>query len=202
MDIKVILQSEPSPDQLDWLDFIAKVVDSLSWPLALVIVALLFRKRITALLDRIRKASYGDAAVEFDEQLESAEQKAAELPPPAEAPPHSEQDSKFERALELSPRLAVLDAWIEVEEAISELASRRGYTTPRSRSGTFAMRQLTREGAIDSRTSQLLDELRRLRNIAAHSSSETEITISDARRFKEISLIVASALSSKSQPDT
>lgn len=65
------------------LDFVAAIVNSLAWPLAAVVIALSFRKKLEALIDKVRRLSWGDKSVELADRLEAVEEKAGALLAPA-----------------------------------------------------------------------------------------------------------------------
>lgn len=182
-----------------WLNFIASVIASLAWPVAIIVVASIFRRHIFQLLGRIRKASYGDAEVEFDKQLDETEPKVAELEtaqPHADNPPEESVDNEFEKSAKQSPRLAVLNDWIKIEEAITSLAEAKGYTGPRAKSFSFAFRNLSRDGAISPDLHEVIAELRSLRNIAIHARSELEVSFDEAQRFHDMASVVTRRIAS------
>lgn len=72
---------------MGWLEFIASVVGSVAWPIAAVAIAVLFRKQIAALLNKIRTLTLGDAVVDFSEKLDKVETAAETAPDLAEPAP-------------------------------------------------------------------------------------------------------------------
>lgn len=79
---------------------------------------LLFRERLRSLMPLLR-VKYKDFETSF--RLGQAEKEAASLPPTAplpEARPTPEEKTKFENLAELSPRAAILEARLDVEEAL------------------------------------------------------------------------------------
>src|SRR4051794_5748426 len=113
---------------MDWKTFIADLVDSLAWPAAVAFVAFLLRGQLRDLLKRVRKARYGQAEAEFADSVDEGEALAEQVPLP---PPEVEEDDQ--RIRQADPRSAVLEAWIEVEDALQKFASRAniGPASPR-----------------------------------------------------------------------
>jgi multidrug efflux pump subunit AcrA (membrane-fusion protein) len=74
-----------------WLTFISSIVGHLiSWPVAILIVVLLFLRQIRELLPSLRHARFGDnVELDFREEVERLEERAeqAQLPPPVEEEP-------------------------------------------------------------------------------------------------------------------
>jgi uncharacterized protein YutE (UPF0331/DUF86 family) len=177
------------------LDAITKLVDSVAWPVALLATALVFRTPVTKLLNRVRRASYGDAEVEFERQLDEAESKIAKID---DGPKESEKeiaDADFDRAINQSPELAILNAWIKIEDVVSKIAEGKGYTGPRARSFSYAFRRLVQDGVIGSDLAEIIRELRSLRNLVAHRVDGIDINADEALRFQTMSTVVAGRLS-------
>ena len=114
-----------------WFDRLLTLAGTLAWPLALVLVALLFRAQWIALLHRLDELRWGDKSARFSRRLDRLE-RAAPFPPVL---PASEDEpdlalsgdhARFFQLLELSPSAAVLDAWARVEEGLARLARRGG----------------------------------------------------------------------------
>ncbi len=174
---------------MDWLSFIVGLVGAIAWPGAILILVLLFHKELRPLIQSLRKFSWGDKTLEFDKGLDEAEDRAKELPPPPATlalPAPAESEQRFEAALEISPELAVVEAWLSIERELQVLAAKRGYTAGRARSVTFLMRRLASDGAINPATEKLINELRNLRDIALHRSPGPTLSIEDVRRYKEL----------------
>ena len=185
---------------MDKFELIAALVGHLAWPLVTVTILYIFRADIRSVLGSLRKFTWGDKVAEFDQRLDKAEDKARELPLVAEGPlslppPDGQLEEKhFEAILEVSPDLAVLEAWLPVERELEALAARRGYETSRIRSPTYAIRRLRSDGVLDRRVESLINELRKLRNLAAHRHAGPPLTVEDARRYEELASAVVDAL--------
>lgn len=84
------------------------------------------------------------------------------------------------------PSGAVVGAWYAVEQEATSLAERvEIFPKGRKRSGSYIFRQLRSRGIIDSDVAAIADDLRVLRNRAAHDP-EAEISAEDAREYIEI----------------
>ena len=189
---------------MDWLEFIAAIVGHLAWPGVVGGGLFLFRKSIVERLPYLRKASWGDKSVEFGDTLQVATEKAAliepqeeqkQLPPPAEAATEEEQvEERFASALQASPRFAVLEAWFPVEQELQRIARNKGYSADRTRSPTYTLRQLQNDGTLPSETASLINDLMKLRNIAAHARPGVDITADEAIAYRDISGVVLEQL--------
>ncbi|GAA3107540.1 hypothetical protein GCM10010520_60220 [Rhizobium viscosum] len=167
---------------MNYLDFFASVLSSLSWPAAIVAVALIFRKEIRSLLPRVR---FRHKDTEIDFRLEEAEKAAESLPPPAHElpPPTPEEEDRFERLARISPTSAILELRRSAEEAIKIFAR----SVPRQHIGGARqiLRGLRSANEIDPAAANLLDEILTIGNIAAHESGAS-FTYDDAIRYRAL----------------
>jgi hypothetical protein len=151
---------------LDALTFIVEILKATAWPLAALLIALVFRTELRKLLGRIRKGKVGPAEFEFEETVRvlSTEAKGLNLPPPAAplALPKGVAHSA-------EPRATILQAWVEVEDALNHLAYAKAPDAQALPGSTYAaIRQLANSGVIGPEYIALLNDLRSLRNQAVH----------------------------------
>jgi len=150
-------------------------VKALAWPGAVVTALLVVRRPLLRLIPTIRHFKYGSLELDFERGLEEAEQKAeaAQLPPPTPSPaalaggldPRLLAPQVVARAY---PRAAVLEAWLLVEDALQRAALQRGLGSIRN----FTRKQLehlVQQGVLPEEAVGLVEQLRRLRNEAAHA---------------------------------
>ena len=151
---------------MDTLTFIAEILKATAWPVAVLLIALVFRAELRKLLGRIRKGKVGPAEFEFEETVRALATDAMALSlPRSEAPP-----ALPKAALQhIEPRSAILQAWVEVEDALNRLAYAKAPDAQALPGSTYAaLRQLARSGVIGPEYIALLNDLRTLRNQAVH----------------------------------
>lgn len=172
----------PADAATDWLGWTASIVGALAWPLAALVIALIFRRPLLTLLARLDELSWGDKSARFAQRLDRLESEAN--PPPLEPDgPEialSGDHARFLKLLDLSPGAAVLNSWSGVEEALQTLALEHAVATP---DASEAGRTLQRRGVLPARTIGMIEEMRALRNAAAHAQA---ISVSDALRFRNL----------------
>ena len=126
-------------DVAAWLDFTSSIIDSLMWPIIILILALIFRASIVRLLDRIASVSWGDKKVNFDRELDEANEEANTALLSSGRVQASERSVSAELlqwlgppidAVARKPRQGIIDAWLEVESALEEAAERLDVYTP------------------------------------------------------------------------
>lgn len=104
----------------------------------------------------------------------------------AETQATPEERDKFNRLVEISPRAAVLELRSELEEALRSVAQAQGIPKAGGQGAMALTRILRNTGAIDEKTSALLDDLRAIGNSAAHASQDFSMEKSDALRFRKL----------------
>jgi hypothetical protein len=157
---------------VNWLEFVASIVGSLAWPLVFLGAFYFLRKPVKDLLPFLQRFKYKDLEVEFNRRVEEISAEVSELPAPQPAAaPQADEVATFARVAESSPRAAVLEAWLSVESAAFEAAKRFGWQSPSAKasSGSYAIKFLEQNPALDRSTTGLLRELRSLRNQAVHT---------------------------------
>jgi hypothetical protein len=176
---------------MDWLQFISSLVSSLAWPAAVVILAIALRRQLGTLLPRLQSVKYKDIQVEFEKTLEKAEAEASTALPPKTAPALPAEltdEERFARIVEVNPSAAVLAAWSDVEVALKSIAEQAGIQPPGRRFfyPLSIVKRLDQMGRIDHQTSALIDDLRALRNLAAHPEAGRAVSAEDAWRVKQL----------------
>ena len=177
---------------MDWLTFIAEIAKALGWPVAAVVIALLFRDQLKALLVRVRKGKLGPAEFEFEESVKTLKSEAAQL---AKTTP--EVLSKDTVALlTANPRSAIIISWLELEEAMRALLKAKRFAAPAIASPLRTIHAVKDLGVIDPVYVEFTDELRQLRNRATHEpdfAPSQESVIDYVRLAKELSSIYRTA---------
>jgi uncharacterized protein YutE (UPF0331/DUF86 family) len=92
------------------------------------------------------------------------------------------------RLADVSPRAAILEAWLRVESALAEMAIRMDVSTDTRRSPLNLIGMLERYGAIAPEVGSALRRLRNLSNVAVHTqdldiSKDTVVDYIDTANF-------------------
>lgn len=177
---------------MDWKQFFAAAIGSIAWPAAIIVAVLQLKGPLAKLLPKIRSFKYGELHIDLEQQL--AEVKAEVIASEPEAPLLN-QHAPPALALQLaaiSPRSAVLMAWLEVEKKIEEILSLNPVMSHRGASGLVrpmmmseAMRALVDKGIVNKLTYDTYRKLNRIRNEAAHMTSK-EVEFDEAISMTEM----------------
>lgn len=181
---------------MDWLQFIASLIGSLAWPAVVLAAVVLLRRPLAALLPLLRRLKYKDIEVEFDREVrELRDEAAAVLPPLPRAVPSTVPENALLELASVSPRAAVVEAWLRVESAARRAIERRGVRpeSGQALAGLQLTRTLRHAEILDNSARAVLDRLRMLRNQAVHAH-DFAVGEESAREYVELSLALARRL--------
>ncbi len=157
---------------MDLLSFIAKLVESLAWPIAAIVLVILFRREIVSLAPYIRRLKAGPLEAEFEREVREL-RTAVEAKKPDAAVDQPVWQESAEKLAQVSPRSAILEAWRQTElAAIYALRERRPeLSDEKVRSTREVLRLLGETGLATPEEVALLNQMRFLRNQAGHIES-------------------------------
>ncbi len=173
---------------MDWLTFIVQMTRALAWPMAAVVLAIVLRRQLLTLISLIRHLKYGDLEIDFEKEIRIAESLAGRLPKTLTEQVTRRSAIDRERLMQLaklSPSGAIMAAAVEVEQALMEAGQRQTLfreNEPATRDPIYIARALVLRQKLDWTSYQILTELMRLRNVAAHSAAK-QITEQQAVEF-------------------
>jgi hypothetical protein len=179
---------------MDTLTFISEIIKSLAWPIAVAFLVLMLRKPIAHLIPLLRKLKYKELEMEFSEEI--AELKAeATVPITSTGQPTITQTAPPSRLLQLvnfSTRAAIMEAWLEVEVAATEVAS-SFWNQPSNdtfRNYPNLGEYLLQCNVIDAKQLETFNKLKQLRNKAAHAEA-LNLSENDAKSYIELASALA-----------
>lgn len=199
---------------MNWLEWSSTVIGSTAWPIAISFVALVYRGQISQLLKRIRRAKYGNAEVDFSDELDKIEAQASGLPSKSDADagetasevselatrktaddeqasdydPESHQISegqdRFIEIAKVSPSAAVLDAWRDVELELERSFKRSGL--PREKKRIAPLQRGMKLYGMGVIHAHTIDMIKHLQSLRNEAAHTQEISVTDAYRFKAL----------------
>ncbi|WP_320741801.1 DUF4145 domain-containing protein [Enterobacter mori] len=175
---------------------VADLVSALAWPLAFVWFVHKYGNDVKDLILRLSKLKLGNAEAEFNLGLNAAEELAngtplVEAPKdlPEEGVEFSKRMAQLERIADVSPRAAIMESWLLIEEAAGKAGFIQGASVPRINPLLF-IDWLVKEGKVDQSTAVLVDRMRKLRNKASHLK-DFELTKDEAERYLKIAVQIS-----------
>jgi hypothetical protein len=201
---------------MNWLQFVASIIESLAWPIACVVLVFLLRKPLTQILialTRLKNLKFKELELDFGAELRDIKDTAAgSIAPEAfteESLPTVEQDihSQITEAKRLAPDFpepAISVGWQAVEEALFNAVDRLRLT-PTNRSESPPLRNielLSANGYIHTENVSVLRRMRKLRNIAVHGGGgRGEISVDDANEFIALASAIVKTLNEIKKPE-
>lgn len=195
---------------MDTLTFTAEVVRAVAWPASLLILAFLLRKPLRELIPLLRKLKYKEIEIEFSKEVSALRAKSISeqqnvLPSAGAGAGSSElperlQNKRLEllRMVPFSTRVAIMEAWLEVEAAASEVASSFWSQPPNDafKNDPTLGDYLLKCNVINRDDLEMFKRLRYLRNTAAHAQ-ELDLSEGDAVSYVEVAMSLAAKIRSR-----
>jgi len=167
------------------------LVSVLVWPVVTVWFIKKYGDDVKSLILRVSRIKMGTAEAEFSANLEVVEAMAIDAPTVNIPGVAHDEDTEFSRRLsslqriaDVSPRAAIMESWLLIEEAAGKAGFVQGATVPRINLPLF-LDWLVRDKKINKKTASLVEKMRHLRNAAAHLK-DFELTRDEAERYLKI----------------
>jgi uncharacterized protein YutE (UPF0331/DUF86 family) len=182
---------------MNWLEFVASVIASLAWPLSITLMFCVLRRPIIQLVPLLRRLKIKEIELEFREGLDAAKPKVALMADDRQMVIEGflKKREYYIRLAEVSKRSAIIEAWLEVETAMSDAYVRlveEGMKVFMERRETADF--LRGRNLISEDDYKLYEELRRLRNKAAHEIDNLDINDAIVREYIDLALNVAAKI--------
>lgn len=176
---------------MDWLSFIEKIVASLAWPLATLTMILLLKNEIAEVLPKLTKFKAGPLEAEFEKEVRELKRTATaqktEYAINEPQAPYSAFRAEVTRLAEIKPSAAILEAWIQIENAARNALKSQSTSVgsssyiPASRLST----PLLEQKILSATEAETFDKIRKLRNEVAHAQGFAP-TRESAQEFAEV----------------
>lgn len=170
------------------MQYFVEIIKALSWPIAIIWLGYLFKGEIRNLFARVSTLKYKDIEAKFEKELQYIDNELSQTNP---APPkeltieHINKQEQLLRIAEVSPRAAIMEAWINIETAAKRAGLTSGSAMPRVFPQNIVEHLLKNKNLPES-SIELFHKLRQLRNQAAHLP-EFAISQNEAEKYLEIS---------------
>ena len=160
---------ESSPFDPVVLEFVSSLVDTLIWPIVVLVLIFSFRGQIKKLFGRITSISVRGTQIAFGEGLDAAKEQAKSAGLQVESESARDDAWPDREPNRDYPRASVIEAWLAVEKGLRDASIRLDLARPGElRAVNEATRRLRRAGHVNEDLGGVLRRLRHLRNEAAH----------------------------------
>lgn len=176
---------------LEYLRLLVELLSALAWPVAALLIVLIFRKPLLRLVARMKAfTGPGGVGATFAAELEKAREAAedTELPEVERAPAALTSDDPFFAFAQTYPEAAALEAYRELESFVATATKELGVRLRPYQ----VIRALYQHGDIDESIKKLYERIRSTRDAAVHS--RRPITRGEALDFRELVRTLIAAL--------
>jgi hypothetical protein len=184
--------ADPAP-QMNAFAFAVGMAQALAWPTCIIVVVFTLKKQISSVIGRVKSLKYGDAELNFAEELRRAQDVAAKEGVTLRRPVGRFISASNGDAYS-SPVAAILEGWIEIERPLRTLSDQHGYNW---RSSAQAIRNLVENGILTPGHANILQQLAELRNRVVHSTGD--LSEGEALEFLMLAKSMAERLQQKVQ---
>jgi hypothetical protein len=135
-------------------------ISRLAWPVAVIALAIVFRKTIAEQLGRLKTIKTAGAEMNFAERVDEAVRESGKLTEALVGQVADERQANLARIASADPPRAIKGAWEMVREAAQDVARRRGLDWATTKD---LVERISSEGELDSAVVRLVLDLRNLR---------------------------------------
>lgn len=177
-------------------NFIGQIISSIAWPITVLIVLFCVKNPLIRLLEKITKIKYKDAEAEFGREFEKVKVEAENSDLKLIKVGRSKTSNKTlsEEVTEIatiSPEAAIPFAWTKIESALQKAVER---TTPKEEIKYFnkSIKYLNIKEKMSSKTYEIINSLRELRNKIIHDNNNTKVSYQDAIEYGKMAELLIS----------
>lgn len=154
---------------MDGLTFFSKLIESLAWPAIVVWLIWYLKEHLPWLVKSLRKVKFSGIEMEFEKQVEklAAETQSAIT---TESPTEDAEIARLKQIADISPRAAVVEAWVRVETNAAEVIRQAGHRMSNAPGPLRLLNSLQQLGVLTAPQVSALHHLRELRNMAVHGA--------------------------------
>jgi len=168
---------------MDWKQFFSAIITAIAWPCAVVIVVMLLKSPLTKLIPMVRSLKYKDLHIDLTEKLDAVkEELEAQTATDEPKLPYVALPGVLELA-RIDPRAAIISAWIEVERATIEMATKA--RIPITGTAITIANELHAMDYLSEFEFETFRNLRRVRNDAVHLTTK-DVTYDEAVSMSEM----------------
>lgn len=157
---------------MNWLEFTAAMTGAVAWPAVVLIALIALRRSLLELLPGLHRLRYKDLELTFGRQVAEARGEIESHQHRAQVTTETPvgEDEYYRLLADVSPRAAILEAWLPFETLATRLAEARGLM---SRGRPLQMPALIgglkNESLLTDEEARAITRLRAIRNEVVHA---------------------------------
>ncbi|MGN9865176.1 hypothetical protein [Bacillus swezeyi] len=154
---------------MNWFEFVSAIIQSLAWPVTLIMFVLLLKDPLSERMKELIKLKYKDFELEFDQRIQALASARKKTP----------------AVMAAGTAGAVIEnAWFEVEEALRQ-ASKRLDARAEHQEVQLLIQMLHEQGALTKETVLMLSELSNLKRHAVLNEASFESALTYKKLCRE-----------------
>lgn len=178
---------------MDNLTFIVEITKSLAWPVAATAISMIFKKPLAELISQLMNMKVQGAEFKFGKAVKEIKAEEASK---SSGNALADVPTNLIRLADISPRGALLDAWIEVEDSLLEARKRcairkqSGWDDDSPIPATMSLNLINsfyKRGIVSGDALDLYRKLRAIRNEVVHSR-KLRLSSDEVYDFLELSM--------------
>lgn len=177
-------------------EFISNLIESLAWPLTIIIGLFILRKPIRIIISSLKYFKYGDVELQFSEGIKRLEKKVnSEMSDGKNTQNIVKFKDRVFEIIKISPKYAIIEVWKEIEIEINRIIIEKKIKIElKDKNKPIKLIEiLFQKKIIEKSQADIIIEMRKLRNEAAHYE-KAEITGDIALRYLDSGLKTIMAL--------
>ena len=179
---------------MDWLTFFVEMTKALAWPAAVVLVIFWLRRPFIDLIPFLEELKYKDFGLKFRQDINKVKEKVASQNLPREKQPKIlAEENTLLRLAEVSPRAAILESWMSLQDTLLDISVEKGQidNKVRFREHSRVGHAMLDIGVFDKSDFDVYHKLRKLRNDAAHVP-DFALNTQDAKEYVDLAMELSS----------
>lgn len=188
---------------MNMLEFISSLIQSVTWPLVVTTMVILFREHLVQFIYSIRRISFREVRVDVGDRLTEIEsttdgQALSLAHEPADKQPEGfkELQKQVEEVSAVCPKASILYTWAIVEKELRAIIEQHSFLSNRLVSD---WKWLKKKKVLDRHMIKLLYKLHHLHEDVATNQKAHEVTPTDAKRFFELAQAVLKVIREKKE---
>ncbi len=154
------------------MELIIKLLDVIAWPIVAVIVVFSLKSEIKGIIPLIKRLKIGPLEADFEQKvLNTSEKYEPSLDSITVESDDFPTEENLSRLVSINPRGAIMEAWLELEKSLKQaVVHKAGSPVPDVSTSYKIVQALRAQNIFNEEEVDLINELRGLRNQAAHLS--------------------------------
>ena len=178
---------------MEYLKILEQLIGHLAWPIVALLIASSFKKEISALLGRVKRATYKGVELDLENAFQEVKSEAQDAGVTIMYPPSSFSQENFD-AMNQAPEWIFIKSWQEIETLIVSAYERKIGDLGKTRSISVIIKALVDHSILGQEMGLLVKKMYEIRNKIVHMPN-AEITRGELLEWLGLSRSITDRLS-------